>query len=101
RHAPGLICWPQPLHQLTPDTYEVGKNKIIMRKSLFSILAVLIVTISCDNPAHAQQYKLRQVTNMMSMKMESTIYVKGMRKRTESAGIMGMAGRTTIEQCDL
>jgi len=33
--------------------------------------------------------------------VESTIYVKGMRKRTESSGVMGMGGFTAIEQCDL
>jgi hypothetical protein len=39
---------------------------------------------------------------MMGMQTESTIYVKGMRKRTESAGIMGMPPPpVTIEQCDL
>ncbi len=39
---------------------------------------------------------------MMGMKTESTIYVKGMRKRTESTAMMGMpAPPTTIEQCDL
>ena len=36
----------------------------------------------------------------MGMKSESTIYVKGMRKRTESGGFMGMTQPTTIEQCD-
>jgi hypothetical protein len=39
---------------------------------------------------------------MMGMKMESTIYVKGMRKRTEPGSMMGMpASPITIEQCDL
>jgi hypothetical protein len=38
----------------------------------------------------------------MGMKMESTIYVKGMRKRTEPGSMMGMpASPITIEQCDL
>jgi hypothetical protein len=35
------------------------------------------------------------------MNMESTIYVKGLRKRTESAGMMGMPQPVLIEQCDL
>lgn len=50
-----------------------------------------------------QQYKLRQTTDMSGMKTESTIYVKGMRKRTEGGGgMMGMGAKlTTIEQCDL
>lgn len=39
---------------------------------------------------------------MMGMKSESTIYVKGMRKRTEPGAMMGMAAQpVTIEQCDL
>src|SRR5258706_11544559 len=38
---------------------------------------------------------------MMGMKMESTVYVKSMRKRTESPGIMGMGKTISIEQCDL
>ena len=33
--------------------------------------------------------------------MESTVYVKGMRKRTESGAMMGMTQPITIEQCDL
>jgi len=39
---------------------------------------------------------------MSGMKSESTVYVKGMRKRTEGQGMMGMGAKiTTIEQCDL
>ncbi len=50
----------------------------------------------------AQQYKFKQVNSMMGMKTETTVYVKGMRKRTESGSMMGMpATPTTIEQCDL
>lgn len=56
----------------------------------------------CTNDCSAQQYKLKQTTGMMGMKTESTVYVKGMRKRTESAAMMGMpAPPVTIEQCDL
>lgn len=73
-----------------------------MKKSFFFFTAILIAVLSVSNPTHAQQYKLRQSTGMMGMKTESTIYVKGMRKRTESAGMMGMAAPpVTIEQCDL
>jgi len=72
-----------------------------MRKSIFFFFALLLLILSASNTTTAQQYKLRQSTNMMSMKTESTIYVKGMRKRTESAGMMGMSVPTTIEQCDL
>jgi hypothetical protein len=73
-----------------------------MRKPLFYFVAILIIVLSAGNVAHAQQYKIRQSTNMMSMKTESTIYVKGMRKRTEPGAMMGMPAQpTTIEQCDL
>ena len=38
---------------------------------------------------------------MMGMKSETTIYVKGMRKRTEGGGYTGMPNNLiTIEQCD-
>jgi hypothetical protein len=73
-----------------------------MKKYLLFFTAVTIVFSFAGTTAKAQQYKLRQVNNMMGMKSESTIYVKGMRKRTESAGMMGMAAPPiTIEQCDL
>lgn len=63
---------------------------------------ILVLAFSASNQISAQQYKLRQVTNMMNMKNESTIYVKGMRKRTETSGYMGIGGNiVTIEQCDL
>ena len=61
-----------------------------------------MVVLSLSNTASAQQYKLRQVNSMMGMKSESTIYVKGMRKRMEGSTMMGMgANLITIEQCDL
>lgn len=73
-----------------------------MKKSLFFFTAFVLAVLLISKSGHAQQYKLRQVNNMMGMKSESTIYVKGMRKRTESAGMMGMAAPPiTIEQCDL
>ena len=73
-----------------------------MKKSLLFFTAILIAVLSISNKAVAQQYKLKQSTSMMGMKTESTIYVKGMRKRTESTAMMGMpAPPTTIEQCDL
>ncbi len=37
----------------------------------------------------------------MGIKTESTIYVKGLRKRTESGSMMGITTNPTIEQCDL
>jgi hypothetical protein len=74
-----------------------------MRKLFFYLTAIWILVLSADNEAGAQQqYKLKQVNNMMSMKTESTIYVKGMRKRTEAGSMMGMpAPPVIIEQCDL
>lgn len=70
-------------------------------KMNFMVLAIIAILFFQGN-LEAQQYKLRQVTNMMGMKMESTIYVKGMRKRTEPGSMMGMpASPITIEQCDL
>ncbi|MBK7560677.1 MAG: hypothetical protein IPI68_03930 [Chitinophagaceae bacterium] len=73
-----------------------------MKKYGFFFTAILIVATSLNHEVNAQQYKLRQVNAMMGMKSESTIYVKGMRKRTESEAVMGMGKNpTTIEQCDL
>ena len=66
------------------------------------ISATLLAVVLLPNQTAAQQYKLKQVTNMMGMKSESTIYVKGMRKRTEGGGFSGMLNNlVTIEQCDL
>ncbi|MFZ9387989.1 MAG: hypothetical protein ACO25B_08915 [Chitinophagaceae bacterium] len=62
---------------------------------------VLILIGSSSVPLSAQQYKIRQTTTMMGMESESTVYVKGMRKRTESAGYMDQFKNiVTIEQCD-
>jgi hypothetical protein len=58
--------------------------------------------VTAGNAVQAQQYKLRQTTTMSGMKSETTIYVKGSRKRTEGGGFMGQnANLVTIEQCDL
>ena len=73
-----------------------------MRRSCFFFAVLLITCLSIGDTARAQQYKLRQTNSMMGMKSESTIYVKGMRKRTEGGSIMGIANNVaTIEQCDL
>jgi hypothetical protein len=67
----------------------------------FYCIAIMIATIATADRVAAQQYKLRQVSSMMGMKSESTIYVKGMRKRTEGGGMMGIGSNlVTIEQCD-
>ncbi len=71
-----------------------------MKKVLLQILSVCIVLISSAELS-AQEYKIRQSTSVMGMKMESTVFVKGMRKRTESGAMMGMSQPITIEQCDL
>ena len=69
-----------------------------MKKFFMLLIAAALFLLCTTTESSAQQYKLRQVNNMMGMKSESTIYVKGMRKRTESAGMMGMpAPPTTIE----
>lgn len=74
-----------------------------MKKLLFYFIAFLVIGMSFGFDSNAQQqYKLRQVNNMMGMKTESTIYVKGMRKRTEPGSMLGMPAQpVTIEQCDL
>lgn len=73
-----------------------------MKKPFFFVTAILIVALFTGHEARAQQYKIRQQNNMMSMKTESAIYVKGMRKRTEPGSMMGMPTQpVTIEQCDL
>jgi hypothetical protein len=52
--------------------------------------------------AFAQNYKIKQVTTMNGQKMDSTVYVKDSRKRTESSGMMGIGGDVAnIEQCDM
>lgn len=68
---------------------------------LFRLIAIAMMTITTQKVSAQQQYKLRQSTSMMGMKSESTIYVKGMRKRTEGGGYAGMQNNlVTIEQCD-
>ncbi len=62
---------------------------------------MLMLAAFAFSHAGAQQYKIRQATIMSGMQSESTIYVKGMRKRTEGGGFMGMTNPATIEQCDL
>lgn len=71
-----------------------------MKPILISLLAALLCTL-ISNPVVSQEYKIRQSSAVMGMKIETTVYVKGMRKRTESAAVMGMTQPVTIEQCDL
>jgi len=73
-----------------------------MKKSFFFFTFIMIAVSFMSSKTYAQHYKLRQANTIMGMKSESVIYVKGMRKRTESSGMMGMGSNpTTIEQCDL
>jgi hypothetical protein len=69
-----------------------------MRSLLLLLFFVFPFTL---NDLRAQQYTLKQSNSVMGMKTESTIYVKGMRKRTESGGMMGQTVLPVIEQCDL
>jgi hypothetical protein len=72
-----------------------------LQPTLFFSLAAVVLA-SAANTVSAQQYKLRQSTSITGMKSESTIYVKGARKRTEGGGYAGMTNNiVTIEQCDL
>ena len=66
-----------------------------MRKSIFLVVFLVVLGILAGENAQAQQYKLKQVNSMMGMKYESTIYVKGMRKRTEGGAHAMMGGNLT------
>lgn len=68
--------------------------------ALFLFAAAAIAAVTTTGVSAQQQYKLKQTTSMMGMKSETTIYVKGMRKRTEGGGMMGQTNLVTIEQCD-
>lgn len=68
--------------------------------ALLLVAAAILVSADSSNVS-AQEYKLRQSTGVMGMNSESTIYVKGMRKRTEGGSYMGQPNNlVTIEQCD-
>lgn len=69
--------------------------------TLLAVMAAMLAICTFTGNVSAQQYKVQQVTSMMGMKMETTVYVKGMRKRTEGGGYAGMPNNlVTIEQCD-
>jgi len=73
-----------------------------MKQLLFLLPVLLLAVFAGDSHAQGPHYKLRQVNSVMGMKSETTIYVKGKRKRTEAAGMMGMPPQpVVIEQCDL
>lgn len=72
-----------------------------LKPTLVFLIGIVVLT-AATNTIFAQQYKLRQSTSMTGMNSESTIYVKGSRKRTEGGGFMGTGNNiVTIEQCDL
>src|SRR5687768_5293661 len=85
---------------LPANFYLSIKPKIDIMKKILCLLVIVSLLFSFDSYSQSQ-YKLRQVRSVMGMKMESTVYVKGMRKRTENAPIMGMTAITEIQQCDL
>lgn len=71
-------------------------------KTIRLLFSAIIFSIFLTGFSFAQNYKIRQVTTMNGQKSESTVYVKGSRKRTEGSGIMGIGGDVAnIEQCDL
>ncbi len=72
-----------------------------MKYKFYFITASMIVLFLAALPAFAD-YKIKQRTTMSGQQIESTILVKGSRKRTESGGYMGMgADVATVEQCDM
>jgi hypothetical protein len=60
---------------------------------VFMFVLVLASLCSADS-------KIKSRRTVMGHSLESTVYVKGARQRTETAGMMGMPGTTTIVQCD-
>jgi hypothetical protein len=71
-------------------------------KKIIQILAIGAFVVISAGVSAAQNYKIRQTISMNGQKMESTVYVKNSRQRTESSGYMGMGGDVAdIQQCDL
>src|SRR6266704_2163857 len=71
-------------------------------KSISKFIGFVIIFGCAAGSVFAQNYKIKQTTTISGQKIESTVYVKNPRKRTESGGFMGMgADVVTIEQCDL
>jgi hypothetical protein len=70
-----------------------------MRKYQSFGLAIIFV-FSLTIISSAQNYKIKQTVSMNGQKSKTTIYVKGLRKRTEGGGFMRMSGDVaTVEQC--
>lgn len=71
------------------------------RNVTFLVLMCLLITAGVAGVS-AQNYKIKQVQSIMGQRVESTVYIKNPRKRTQGVAIMGMGGDVdTIEQCDL
>lgn len=67
-----------------------------------SIILICSVLIFGTLSGFAQNYQIKQITTMNGQRMESTVYVKGLRKRSETGAFMGIGGDVAdIEQCDL
>jgi hypothetical protein len=65
-------------------------------------LSLVLFFVCSSGSAFSQNYKIRQATSIAGQNVESTVFVKGSRKRTEGGGMMGIGGDVaTIEQCDL
>jgi hypothetical protein len=65
-------------------------------------LTSIILSLLLTGTTLAQNYKIRQTVSMNGQKSETTVYVRGARKRTEGGGFMGMGNDVaTVEQCDL
>jgi hypothetical protein len=66
------------------------------------LITALILLVFSTGVSLAQNYKIRQTVSMSGQKSESTVYVRGSRKRTEYSGFMAMGNDVAnIEQCDL
>jgi hypothetical protein len=99
-----------------PPFYEsIGKNHLKLQavrvqlirsftamNTFRFLLSAVILTIFLTSISFAQNYKIRQTVSMNGQKSDTTVYVKGARKRTEGGAIMGIgADVANIEQCDL
>ncbi|MBX7170053.1 MAG: hypothetical protein K1X72_03775 [Pyrinomonadaceae bacterium] len=66
------------------------------------LLGAIIISIFLTGISFAQNYKIRQTVSMNGQKSETTVYIKGARKRTEGGAFIGIgADVANIEQCDL
>ncbi|MGI8470155.1 MAG: hypothetical protein ACR2N3_17070 [Pyrinomonadaceae bacterium] len=72
-----------------------------MKQKIYLLTTSFLILFGLANFAFAD-YKIKQQMTASGQRIESTVYVKGSRQRTQSGGMMGMgADVATIEQCDL